>query len=233
MASNRPPSLDATGTVAAVYPSEAQLWVQGPQITDPSGQGVADIGAGQFMGTPPAPTGQQGIDAEEQYLHDLINGPTSNGAPDLWWVNNQQYGPTGVGDWNITVWGSPTNAQPYSGHDANIPSNPSSEQGWGVGPARRWARFPKADSPNPARNGAYLRNGDFPWITADSWLYERTQLAWQQQWAPFKYRTSVAAVVPMAGGIPFAETVPTYGGGPSPIPALDIPAIDPQPVYPG
>jgi hypothetical protein len=225
-------TLDVTGTLAAVYPSEEQLWSQGPQINAPGDQGVAYVGAGEFMGPPPVPTGAAGVQAEEQFIHDVMNGPTSNGATGLEWVNNQQFGPTGVGDWAYTVAGSPAPAQEYSGHDANIPSNPSSEQGWGVGPARRWARFPISDSPNPARNGAYTRNGDFPWVTADSWLYERTQLAWQAQWQPYKYRTTPGAVVPMAGSVPFAETVPTYGGGPSPVPGIDVPAIGPQPIYP-
>jgi len=228
----RPPTLDATGTVAAVYPSEQQLWVQGPPINDPGDQGVAYIGAGQFMGAPPVPTGAQGVQAEEEFIFEVMNGPTSNGATGLWWVPLRTDTPPNFGGWNYTVSGSPEAAMPYSGHDANIPSNPSSEQGWGVGPARRWARWPWTDSPNPARNGAYLRNGDFPWVTLDSWLYERTQLEWEQQWDVYKYRSAVAPVVPVAGAIPFAQTVPTYGGGPSPMPALDIPAIGPQPIYP-
>lgn len=223
--------MDATGTLAAVYPSEQQLWTQGPQITDPGDQGVAQTGAGEFMGYPPVPVTPSAAEAEETWIHEVMNGQTSNGATGLWWVNNEQYGPTGFGNWAYTVPGSPAGGMEYSGHDANIPSNPSSEQGWGVGPARRWAHYPVSDSPNPARNGAYLRNGDFPWVAADSWLYERTQLAWEQQWQPFKYRTTVGAVVPVAGSVPFAETVPTYAGGPSPVPGLDVP-IGSQPIYP-
>src|SRR5215475_14172403 len=117
----RPPTLDATGTLAAIYPSEQQLWTQGPPITDPSDQGVSYIGAGE-LNPSPVPIGQSGKDVVEQFLDDVINGPTSNGAYGLEWVNPENYGPTGVGDWNYTVSGSPSNAQAYSGHDANIPS---------------------------------------------------------------------------------------------------------------
>ena len=228
---NRPPTLDATGTQAAVYPSEYTLWSLGPQITEPGDQGVAYTGADTFMGPPPAPLGSQGIDQEEEFLHDVINGPTSNGAYGMWWVPLRPAGQTGFGEWQYTVSGSPSSAMPYSGHDANIVSNPSSEQGWGVGPARRWAHWPWTDSPNPARNGAHLRMGQWPWVVADSWLYERTALEWEAQWQPYKYRSAVAPQVPVAGGVPFAHTVPTYAGGPSPIPALDIP-IGQQPIYP-
>jgi hypothetical protein len=224
--------LDVTGRVAAIYPSEQQLWSQGPFINDPGDQGVSYIGADTFMGPPPAPGTQSQVDAEETFLQDVMNGQTSNGAYGEWWVPLRVLGETGFGDWQYTVSGSPSSAMPYSGHDANIVSNPSSEQGWGVGPARRWAHWPWTDSPNPARNGAYLRNGDFPWVTADSNLYERSQLQWQQQWDPYKYRSSPFPVVPMAGSVPFSDTVPTYAGGPSPIPGLDVVAIGGQPVYP-
>lgn len=232
VAGGRPPTLDATGTQAAIYPSELQLWQQGPWITDPGGQGVTHIGAQTFMGPPPIPSGAAGVEIEEGWIHDQLNGPTPSGAPDMWWVNPENYGVPGLGDWNMTVADSPASAMPYSGHDANVVSNPSAEQGWGVGPARRWARYPKVDSPNPFRNGAYLRNGDLPWVVADSYLYERSQLAWQAQWQPYKFRSAVAPTVPVPGAVPFSYVVPTYAGGPAPIPALDIPAVGQQPVYP-
>jgi hypothetical protein len=228
----RPPSLDATGTQAAVYPSEQQLWFNGPLINDPGDQGVQAIGAQTFMGAPPEPTGASGVQAEEEFLFEQINGPTSNGAYGMWWVPLRPAGQTGFGEWQYTVSGSPSSAMPYTGHDANVISNPSAEQGWGVGPARRWAHWPWTDSPNPARNGAHLRNGDFPWVALDSYLYERAGLAYEAQWQPYKYRGAVAPVVPVAGAVPFAQVVPTSGGGPSPMPALDVPAIGPQPIYP-
>ena len=209
-------TLDQTGTQAAVYPSEDQLWVSGPPINAAGGQGVQYIGASEQIVPPPAPTSSAALTATENYLHEVINGETSN---EVWpenVVNNRVIGPQGFGPWN---------AQPYySGHSQNIPSNPASEQGWGVGPARRWAHYPKVDSPNPARNeGQHLRNGALPWVAVDTALYYRTQLAWEQQWDPYKFRRTPAAVVPVAQSVPFVQTVPTFAGGPSPTPGLDVP----------
>lgn len=209
MANQAPPSLDATGTQAAIYPSEDTLWVQGPPINDAGAQGVQGIPA-------PAPASLSAAQQTETWLHEIVNGETPNEA---YWedvVNNRVFGPQGFGDWN---------AQPFeSGHTQIIVSNPAAEQGWGVGPARRWAHYPKVDSPNPARNeGQHLRNGQLPWVTADSSLYERTQLAWEQQWAPYKHRSPVAPVVPVASSVPYVQTVPTYGGGPVQYPGIDIP----------
>ena len=156
------------------------------------------------------------MQATEDYLHEVMNGETSNEAWPETVVNNRSIGPMGFGTWN---------EQPYyTGHSQNIPSNPGSEQGWGVGPARRWAHYPRVDSPNPARNdGQHLRNGSLPWVTADSSLYERTQLAWEQQWDPYKYRRTPSAVVQVAPSVPFVQTVQPYAGGPSPVPGLDVP----------
>jgi hypothetical protein len=209
-------TLDQTGTQAAVYPSEDQLWAQGPPVNSPGGQGVQYIGAADQIIPPPAPASAAAANATEDYLHEVINGETSNAVYPEDVVNNRVFGPQGFGDWN---------AQPYySGHSQNIVSNPASEQGWGVGPARRWAHYPKVDSPNPARNeGQHLRNGALPWVTADSSLYERSQLAWEQQWDPYKQRRSPAAVVPVAQSVPFVQTVPTFAGGPAPTPGLDVP----------
>jgi hypothetical protein len=206
------PSLDHTGTQAAVYPSEAALWVQGPPITDP-GDPIA-YANDDLSGPPPGPWANPAV--EEAWLNEVINGETPNEA---YWesvVNNAVYGPQGVGDWNV---------QPYqSGHSQIVQANPASEQGWGVGPARRWAHYPKVESPNPARNeGQHLRNGQLPWVAADSTLYERSQLAWQQQWNPYKFRSPVSPVVPVPPSVPFGQTVPTYAGGPEPYPGLDIP----------
>ena len=213
-----PPSLDRTGTQAAVYPSEAALWTVGPPINDPSpgGYGVADDDLDYQA---PAGMSSRAVQAQQDYLHEQINGQTSNEAVAETWVNNAVHGPQGFGDWNV---------QPYeTGHTQNIVSDPSTEQGWGVGPARRWAHYPKVESPNPYRNfGAHLRNGALPWVVADSSLYERSQLAWEQQWDQFKFRSPVNPVIGVAPSVPFVQTVPTYGGGPSPYPGVDIPYED-------
>lgn len=203
-------ALDRTGTQAAVYPSEEQLWVSGPTINDPGDQGLAMTDLSQ-----------QATTAEtEEWLHEVLNGETSNAAYDEAWVNPEVLGPTGFGPWN-------DESIFQSGHSQNVVSNPASEQGWGVGPARRWAHFPHDDAPNPCRNmGQHMRNGQLPWVVADSSLYERSQLAWQQQWAGLKRRSPVAPIVPVAQSVPFTQTVPTFAGGPIPIEGVDVPFQD-------
>src|SRR5581483_1385382 len=193
------------------YPSEDVLWAAGPPINAPGDQGVA-----YAVSPPPAMNPQ----AEEDWLHEVINGETPNGAYGEDWVNPQQYGPTGFGPWN-------DQSIFQTGHSQIVVSNPASEQGWGVGPARRWAHYPQEDSPNPYRNeGQHLRNGQLPWVSADSSLYERTQLAWEAQWQEYKYRSPVAPVVPLPPSVPFAQTVPTYSGGPVAYPGIDVPIGD-------
>jgi hypothetical protein len=209
---NPPPALDRTGTQAAVYPSEQQLWYVGPPITDPADPIVYTTQQG--LPWPPGPWARPEV--EEAWLNEVINGETSNGAYGEVWVNPGVHGPTGFGDWNVQAY--------ETGHTQNIPSDPSKEQGWGVGPARRWAHYPHDELPNYARNmGQHLRMGQLPWVTASSTLYERSQLEWEQQWDPYKFRSPVAPNVPLAPSVPYGHTVPTYSGGPSPHPGLDIP----------
>jgi hypothetical protein len=211
-----PPALDITGTQAAVYPSEEQLWVQGPPINAPLGQGVAvenrvgdpSVDAPPLDGPNPA--------LEDAWLHEVINGQTANQAYQEDVVNNAVYGPQGFGDWNVQAY--------QTGHTQNTVSDPAKEQGWGVGPARRWAHYPKVESPNYARNfGAHFRNGQLPWVSAESSLYERSQLAREQHWSPFKQRSPVAPVVPVAPSVPYVQTVPTFSGGPVDYPGIDVP----------
>lgn len=212
------PSLDRTGTQAAYYPPEETLWVTGPPINDPGDQGIQYP---NLNGGPPPPGPPLNVQKEEDWIHEVLNGETSNGAYGEEWVNVQQYGPTGFGNWNDGM------AVFQSGHSQNVVSNPAAEQGWGVGPARRWAHYPHEESPNPFRNeGQHLRNGQLPWVTADSSLYERTQLAWEQQWAQFKHRSPVAPVVPVPQSVPFVQTIPTYSGGDIPHPGVDVPIGD-------
>lgn len=209
MATPTYPSLDATATQAAVYPSEQQLWNVGPTINDPGDQGVMPD-----LGPMTNPT------QAEDWLHEVLNGETSNQVWEESVVNPRPFGPTGFGPWT-------DEGQFQTGHSQNVVSNPAAEQGWGVGPARRWAHFPIEDSPNPARNmGQAHRDGQYAYVSDETKLYYRTQLAWEQQWAPFKRRSPVAPIVPVASSVPFSSTVPTYGGGPAPIPGVDVPQDD-------
>ena len=212
-------SLDRTGTQAAVYPSEDVLWARGAPINDPGGQGVAGVDAYED-GALSVMDGMISTQAEDALLHEQLNGETPNGAYGEHWVNVQQYGETGYGPYN-----DQTNYQ--SGHTQITLANPSSEQGWGVGPARRWAHYPIEQLVNPFRNRmVHCRNGELPWVTASSVLYWRTALAWEQQWSQLKHRSPVSPVVPVAPTVPFVSTVPTYGGGPAPHPGVDMPIGD-------
>jgi hypothetical protein len=216
------PSLDQLGMTAAVYPSEDQLWLTGPPINDPGGQGVegyGDDGTGNLPlagGDPPTPTSQEQVQEMTDLQLEQMNGETSNGIYPEEVVNPMVYGPQGFGPWSTA---------PYlSGHTQIVQSNPSAEQGWGVGPARRWAHFPLTDNPNPARNAnVHMRNGALPWVTADSYLYERAGIEWELQFQPYKQRTPVSPVIPVATSVPFVQTVATYGGGDVPIPGVDQP----------
>lgn len=208
------PALDRQGTQAAVYPSEEVLWTTGAPINDPGDQGIAYYGD---AAAPPAPRMAADQQRTEDYLHEVINGETSNEAIDELWVNVQQYGPTGYGPYN-------DESIFQTGHSQITVSNPASEQGWGVGPARRWAHYPHEESVNPFRNrSVHLRNGQLPWVTASSSLYERSQLAWEQQFAPLKRRSPVAPVVQVPPSVPFTQTVPTWGGGPVGHAGVDYP----------
>lgn len=226
MANPAPPSLDLTGTQAAVYPSEDTLWVSGPPIDDPGDQGVEPYsgamatGQGDAFGEPPVGTPAT-IQQEEDLLHEQINGETPNGAYGEAWVNTGIIGPTGIGPYN-------DESKYESGHTQIIQSNPSAEQGWGVGPARRWAHYPIEQNVNPFRNRMiHCRNGELPWVYADTALYYRTQLEVEQAAAPYKQRSPVAPVVPVVQSVPFSVTVPTYAGGPITYPGVDYPSGGP------
>jgi len=221
-------SLTADGTIAAVYPSEATLWEYGPYINDPGDQGVQHPvdhhgGLGLYGGDEfpvlPTPNSEREAQATEDWLHGVINGQTPNGAYGEEWVNLAIGGPAGYGNFN---------EQPFfTGHSQIVVSNPAAEQGWGVGPARRWAHYPFSELQNPARNARnHLRMGQFPWVTASSALYYRTQLLWEQQWAPYKQRNPVNPVQPVAPTVPYVQTVPTFGGGPVQYAGIDFPTFD-------
>lgn len=213
-----PPSLDLEGITAAVYPDETTLWAVGPPINDPGAQlgnqTVYGTDSGDRYGAP-LPTAQSQAETED-LLHAQLNDETPNVASALEWVNPAVTMPPNFGAWNEQWF--------ESGHTQAIPSNPSAEQGWGVGPARRWARWPFSELTNPFRNRmVHMRNGELPWVYADTALYWRTQEEWQQQWDGVKFRSPVAPVVGVPASVPFVATVPAYGGGPAPTYGLDIP----------
>lgn len=220
-------SLTTDGSLAAVYPSEETLWEYGPYINDPGDQGVVGDttyglgvdGAGEYP-VIPVPTSPQQLEDTEAWLHDVINGPTPSAAPEEEWVNLTITGKPGYGSFN---------EQPfYTGHSQIVVSNPGAEQGWGVGPARRWAHYPFSQLDNPTRNAKnHLRMGQLPWAYSEqNMLYYRTQLIWEQQWDPYKRRGPVNPVVPVATTVPYTQTVPTFGGGYVQYAGIDLPTFD-------
>jgi hypothetical protein len=221
LAKQSPPSLDLQGTQAAIYPDENVLWVTGPPINDPGDQGVeytGSDGAGTPLdGPPPVPRSSADIQNTEDILHEQLNGETPNGAYGEAWVNTGIIGPTGIGPYNDET-------KYESGHTQIIQSNPSAEQGWGVGPARRWAHYPIEQNVNPFRNRmVHCRNGELPWVYADTQLYYRTQLEVEQQWDPYKQRSPVSPIVGVPASVPFSTVVPTFGGGNVQYPGIDVP----------
>ena len=206
-------SLDNLGMTAAIYPSEEQLWYYGPTIS---------TGTGGDEYTPLLEGPSHGEVATQQELaFRQQNDQTPNDAIGEEWVNLTTSLPAGFGPWSPAGY--------LTGHSQIVQANPGSEQGWGVGPARRWAHYPFSELGNPTRNaGAHLRNGDLPWAYSEqNMLYYRSQLAWEQQWDAYKVRGPVTPVVPVAPSVPFTQTVPTYGGGPIPYAGLDIPGVTP------
>lgn len=216
-------ALDTTGTLAAVYPTEESLWVYGPLVTDPGAQGVENINAyneGGGYAALPAPTSTAELQATEDYLHEVMNGQTPNSAYDETWVNLDITGKPGYGAFN---------EQPfYTGHTQITLSDPASEQGWGVGPARRWAHYPFAELGNKYRNSQnHLRMGQLPWAYSEqNMLYYRTQLIWEQQWDAYKQRNPVTPVVAIPTTVPHVSNVPAYAGGFVQYQGLDVPFTD-------
>jgi hypothetical protein len=213
-------SLDNLGMTAAIYPSEEQLWYYGPTISTGQGGDVYTLPVGDptRSPTPHAPTPQE-VAAQQDLAFRQQNDQTPNGAYGEQWVNLTIAGEAGFGDWN---------QQPYmTGHSQIVQSNPGSEQGYGVGPARRWAHYPYAVLDNPARSiWVHNRNGDLPWAFSEqNMLYYRSQLIWEQQWDAYKQRGPVTPVVPVASTVPFTQVVPAYGGGPVSYTGLDIPGV--------
>ena len=217
-------SLDNLGMTAAIYPSEEQLWYYGPTIsTGPGGDDYARPieDPTEMLTAPPVPASGRDVATTQELIFRQQNDQTPNDAVAEEWVNLTTSLPAGFGPWS--------DAPYYTGHSQVVRSNPASEQGWGVGPARRWAHYPFSQLDNPTRNAAtHLRNGDLPWVYSEqNMLYYRSQLAWEQQWDQYKQRGPVTPVVPVATSVPFTQTVPTYGGGPLPYTGLDIPGVTP------
>lgn len=155
----------------------------------------------------------------ELILHEAINGPTSIEAPDLANVNPSESIPVGIGPWAD---------QPFeSGASQNVRTT-WVEQGWGHD-SQRWPTYPFSDGANPARVKSPLSSipaAERENYGLDSWtLAEGHDAERQGFWR--RYRRSGAsthgAIVNIPDGVPYSDTVPTYGGGAIAHPGVDIP----------
>lgn len=111
-----------------------------------------------------------------------------------------------------TGWGAPNDQQFQTGHTQNVPTNPSAEQGFGVGPERKWPHYPHAVNTNPFRSlNAWQRSGTDNY---SSQIYRAESSAfWYQaiidslQHTPDKQRSPVNPVINQAPSVPYVATV--------------------------
>lgn len=121
-------------------------------------------------------------------------------------------------EFGITGWGDPNNQQFQSGHTNNLITNDSSEQGWGVGPERKWGHYPTPDNPNPYRmlNALQRSGGDSysdmiyrPEVTA-YWAQALGQNLTQEK---VKQRASGYRTVNQTPSVPYVSTIPPMSPG--------------------
>lgn len=114
-----------------------------------------------------------------------------------------------------TGWGSGNDQQYQTGHTQNTVTNPSMEQGSGVGPERAWPHYPHAVNPNPFRMlNAFQRSGTDSY-SADIYrpetaAYWNMALDVNQMTAATRQRSPVNPVLDQFPSVPFVDTVPQY-----------------------
>ena len=117
-----------------------------------------------------------------------------------------------------TGWGAPNLQQFQSGHVNNLVTNPSAEQGHGVGPERAWAHYPHATNPNPFRRmPCFLRDGGDTY-SADIYrpevvAYWANALLHEQAAFPVKHAMVPSGVVNQEPTQPYVATVPPLSPG--------------------
>jgi len=148
-----------------------------------------------------------GVHSGTRDVYELINGPVDPSSPPIdaqIIVNPAESLPTG--------WGAP-NQQPFqSSHTNALATNPSSEQGYGVGPERAWAHYPHATNPNPFRRmGAFLRDGGDSYSTLvyrpEIVAYWANALAHEAAATPVKQAMKPDTVVNQHPSMPYVQAV--------------------------
>lgn len=130
-----------------------------------------------YVSTPPtiqAVALTPGVHSGVRDIRALIAGQVDPHDPELGAqivVNPREFGVTG--------WGDDNEQQFQSGHTNNLRTNPSAEQGWGVGPEREWPHYPVADQPNPFRNLNVMQRSGSDTYSAD--VYRPEYVAYWHQ----------------------------------------------------
>ncbi|HEX6461106.1 MAG TPA: hypothetical protein VF032_19475 [Thermoleophilaceae bacterium] len=146
-------------------------------------------------------------------VYELLSGQVDPQFPPgvVTVVNPAESPPTGWGDFNAQ--------QFQSAHTNALPTNESAEQGYGVGPERKWAHYPHATNPNPFRRmAAFQRDGGDAYslevYRPEDVAYWPGGLAYEAAAAPVKVRQRPGAVANQAPSQPFVATVaPLSPGG--------------------
>ena len=122
-------------------------------------------------------------------------------------------------EFGITGWGDPNEQQFQSGHTNNLRTNPSAEQGFGVGPEREWPHYPVVDQPNPfRRSNALARDGGDSYSTLvyrpEYVAYWHQALVREMAAEPAKHRGYGYPTIAEPATSPYVDTVPpvTPGG---------------------
>jgi hypothetical protein len=144
-------------------------------------------------------------------VHEQIHGQVDPRNPPidaLVVVNPAESPPTG--------WGAENLQQFQSGHVNNLVTNPSAEQGFGVGPERQWAHYPHASNPNPFRRmAAFLRDGGDTYSTQvyrpEVVAYWANALAHEYAATPVKHAMRPDPVVNQAPSQPYVQAVSPGG----------------------
>lgn len=154
-----------------------------------------------------------GVHGGTRDVHEMIFGSTGADAPPIdaqIIVNPAESPPTG--------WGAPNVQQFQSSHTNNLRTNQSAEQGFGVGPERKWAHYPHAVNPNPFRRlPAFLRDGGDSY-SADVYrpevvAYWAGALAFEAAAVPVRNAMRPSPVVNQAPYQPFVSSVPPISPG--------------------
>lgn len=117
-----------------------------------------------------------------------------------------------------TGWGAFNDQQFQSGHVNNLVTNPSAEQGAGVGPERQWGHYPHATNPNPFRRmAAFLRDGGDTYSTLiyrpEVVAYWAIALAHERAATPVKNVMVPSPVANQQPFQPYVATVPPISPG--------------------